>query len=206
VLGVGGTKLVASNGSPQTIASEVVWNESTQSEGATGGGVSAVFTKPSYQDTVDVPVSANSPHSVGRGVPDVAAVADPETGVIVIHVDGKNLEAIGGTSAAAPMWASLVARLNQGLKANCGFLNALIYQSRFSKGAFHDITSGNNGAYSAGAGWDACTGFGSPNGAGMLEALSGTQGSGSGSGATKSGSSHKGHGAHHKGNAHELKG
>lgn len=205
VLGVGGTKLVASNGSPQTIASEVVWNESTQSEGATGGGVSAVFTKPSYQDTVDVPVSANSPHSVGRGVPDVAAVADPETGVIVIHVDGKNLEAIGGTSAAAPMWASLVARLNQGLKANCGFLNALIYQSRFSKGAFHDITSGNNGAYSAGAGWDACTGFGSPNGAGMLEALSGTQGSGSGSGATKSGSSHKGHGAHHKGNAHELK-
>jgi kumamolisin len=208
VLGVGGTKLIASSGTPQTIASEVVWNESTQSQGATGGGVSAVFTKPSYQDTVDVPVSANSPHSVGRGVPDVAAVADPETGVIVIHVDGKNLEAIGGTSAAAPMWAALVARLNQGLKANCGCLNALIYQSQFSKGAFRDITSGNNGAYTAGTGWDACTGFGSPNGAGMLQALSGTPGNGSesssGSGATKSGGGHKGHGSDHKSAPHDA--
>lgn len=197
VLGVGGTKLVASSGTPQTIDSEVVWNESTQSEGATGGGVSAVFTKPSYQQTVDVPVSANPPHTVGRGVPDVAAVADPETGVIVIHVDGKNLEAIGGTSAAAPMWASLIARLNQGLTTNCGFLNEVIYQSGFSKSAFRDITSGNNGAYAARAGWDACTGFGSPHGAGMLQALSGTAGnSGSHSVPTKSGNRHKGHGSH----------
>jgi kumamolisin len=206
VLGVGGTKLVASSGSPQTIASEVVWNESMQSEGATGGGVSVVFTKPAYQNTVNVPASANPPHSIGRGVPDVAAVADPETGVIVIHVDGKNVEAIGGTSAAAPMWASLVARLNQGLKANCGFLNALIYQSQFPKGAFRDITSGNNGAYTAGAGWDACTGFGSPNGAGMLQSLSGTQGNDSGSSATKSGSSHKGHGSHPKSHGHDING
>ena len=203
VLGVGGTKLVASSGTPQTIASEVVWNETMQSEGATGGGVSAVFTKPTYQNTVNVPASANQPHSIGRGVPDVAAVADPETGVIVIHVDGKNLEAIGGTSAAAPMWASLIARLNQGLKANCGFLNALIYQTQFSKNAFRDITSGNNGAYTAGAGWDPCTGFGTPNGAGMLQSLSsGTQANGSD--ATKSGSAHKGHGAHHKSAAHEA--
>lgn len=197
VLGVGGTKLVASSQSPETIASEVVWNESMQSEGATGGGVSAVFTKPGYQDIVNVPPSANSPHRIGRGVPDVAAVADPETGVVVIHVDGKNLEAIGGTSAAAPMWASLVARLNQGLKANCGFLNALIYQSQFSKNAFRDITSGNNGAYQAGAGWDACTGFGTPDGAAMLQALSGSQGSVSGG--TNSRGATKGSGHHSKG-------
>ena len=196
VLGVGGTKLVASSGSPQTIASEVVWNESLQSEGATGGGVSAVFTKPTYQDTVEVPPSANPPHRIGRGVPDVASVADPETGVIVIHVDGKNLEPIGGTSAAAPMWASLVARLNQGLKANCGFLNALIYQSQFSKDAFHDITSGNNGAYKAGSGWDACTGFGTPDGAAMLQALSG--GAGTSSGGTNTGGSNKRSGSHAK--------
>ena len=196
VLGVGGTKLVASSASPQTIVSEVVWNETLQSEGATGGGVSAVFTKPTYQETVNVPPSADAPHRIGRGVPDVAAVADPETGVIVIHVDGKNLEPIGGTSAAAPMWASLVARLNQGLKANCGLLNALIYQSEFPKNAFHDITSGNNGAYAAGSGWDACTGFGTPDGAEMLQALSGTEVSNARG--THSGSAHKGHGSHAK--------
>ena len=180
VLGVGGTKLVASSGSPQTIVSEIVWNEATQNQGATGGGVSAVFTKPTYQNSVNVPASANPPHKIGRGFPDVAAVADPETGVVVIHVDGKTLEPIGGTSAAAPMWASLVARINEGLKANCGFLNALIYNGQFPKGAFHDITSGNNGAYKAASGWDPCTGFGTPDGDKLLEALGGGQGKTSG--------------------------
>ncbi len=197
VLGVGGTKLVASSGTPQTIASEVVWNETMQSEGATGGGVSAVFTKPSYQNTVNVPPSANPPHSIGRGVPDVAAVADPETGVVVMHVDGKQLEPIGGTSAAAPMWAALVARLNQGLAANSGFLNTLIYASQFPKNAFHDITSGNNGAYKASTGWDACTGFGTPDGEAMLQALSGS--AGARSSGTAVASSHKRSGSQAKG-------
>ncbi|HEY2822657.1 MAG TPA: S53 family peptidase [Candidatus Acidoferrum sp.] len=194
VLGVGGTKLVATAASPATIDSEVVWNESLQGEGATGGGVSAVFTKPTYQNSVSVPTSANPPHNVGRGVPDVAAVADPETGVIIVHVDGKHLEAIGGTSAAAPMWASLIARLNQGLKANCGFLNALIYNNQFPKGAFRDITSGNNGAYKANSGWDACTGFGTPIGDGLLQALSGSASKPSGG----NGGSNKGPGTHTK--------
>jgi kumamolisin len=193
VLGVGGTKLVATDASPATIDSEVVWNESLKGEGATGGGVSAIFTKPTYQDSVSVPTSNNPPHNVGRGVPDVAAVADPETGVIIVHVDGKHLEAIGGTSAAAPMWASLIARLNQGLKANCGFLNALIYSNQFPTGGFRDITSGNNGAYKANSGWDACTGFGTPIGDGLLQALSGSASKSSG-GPTNG--SNKGSGSH----------
>jgi len=181
VLGVGGTKLVASNANPPTISSETVWNEIVNSEGATGGGVSAVFAKPTYQNAVNVPSSANPPHHVGRGVPDVAAVADPETGVVVMHIDGQNLESIGGTSAAAPMWAALIARLNQGLKARCGFLNPVLY-TRFSKGVLHDITVGNNGQYSAGLGWDACTGLGSPQGVQLLNALNGQTAVAAGSG------------------------
>ena len=173
VLGVGGTKLVASNVAPATIASETVWNEVLQNEGATGGGVSAVFTKPSYQDNVNVPLSASASHKIGRGVPDVAADADPVTGVVVMHVDGKHLEPIGGTSASTPLWASLIARLNQGLKTRCGFLNPVLY-GRFSSGVLRDITAGNNGAYSAQPGWDACTGLGTPNGNQLLHALSGS--------------------------------
>jgi kumamolisin len=181
VLGVGGTKLAASNSTPPTITSETVWNETLHSEGATGGGVSAVFTKPDYQNAVSVPPSANPPHNIGRGVPDVAAVADPVTGVLVIKVDGNHLEPIGGTSAAAPLWAALIARINEGLKTNCGFLNPLLYD-RFSKDVLHDITVGNNGAYKATVGWDACTGLGSPNGVKLFQALSGagTQAKGAG--------------------------
>jgi kumamolisin len=175
VLGVGGTKLVAANGVPPTIAEETVWNELMQDEGAGGGGISAVFTKPSYQNAVKVPASSNPPHKIGRGVPDVAAVADPETGVVVIHIDGKQIESIGGTSASAPLWAALVARLNQGLGANCGFLNPVLY-TKCATGVLRDITVGNNGAYSAEPGWDACTGLGTPDGQRLLHALSGSAG------------------------------
>ena len=171
VMGVGGTKLVASNSGTPQITSETVWNELMQDEGAGGGGISAMFTKPSYQDGVSVPPSANPPHRIGRGVPDVCAVADPVTGVVIMHIDGQHLEPIGGTSAAAPLWASLIARLNQGLNARCGFLNQLLY-TKFPTGVLHDITVGNNGAYSAGPGWDACTGLGSPDGQKLLKALS----------------------------------
>ncbi len=172
VLGVGGTNLVATSATPPTIQSETVWNEILQNEGATGGGVSDVFTKPTYQNSVSVPPSANPPHNIGRGVPDVAAVADPVTGVVVMHIDGKHLEQIGGTSASTPLWASLIARLNQGLNARCGFLNPLLY-GKFSSGVLRDIKVGNNGAYPAGPGWDACTGLGSPNGVQLFQALSG---------------------------------
>jgi kumamolisin len=170
VLGVGGTKLVATSGAPPTIAEETVWNELMQDEGAGGGGISAVFTKPSYQNGSKIPPSVNPPHRVGRGVPDVAAVADPETGVIVMHIDGKQLEQIGGTSASTPLWASLIARLNQGLGAKCGFLNPLLY-TKCANGVLRDITAGNNGAYAAEPGWDACTGLGSPDGQRLLHAL-----------------------------------
>jgi kumamolisin len=172
VLGVGGTSLTATGGSTPQIAKEVVWNDLllAHPEGAGGGGVSSIFSKPSYQANANVPPSADPPHSIGRGVPDVAAVADPNTAVVVMHVSGKKLEPIGGTSAAAPLWASLILRLNQGLGKRCGFLNPTLYAS-LSTGVLHDITSGNNGAYEARVGWDACTGFGSPDGEKMLTAL-----------------------------------
>jgi kumamolisin len=180
-LGVGGTTLVASSGTPPAIRSETVWNETMQKEGATGGGVSSVFTKPAYQNSANVPPSSNPPHQVGRGVPDVAAVADPVTGVVVMRIDGKHLEPIGGTSAAAPLWASLIARLNQGLKAPCGFLNSILYSNAL-RGGFRDITVGNNGAYDAEPGWDACTGLGSPIGQQLLAALSGSNAQAKGAG------------------------
>jgi kumamolisin len=90
---------------------------------------------------------------------------------VVIRIDGQHLEPIGGTSAAAPLWASLVARLNRGLNARCGFLNPILYNNAL-RSAFRDITVGNNGAYAAGPGWDPCTGLGSPIGQQLLRALS----------------------------------
>jgi len=169
VLGVGGTKLVASaNGN--TIASETVWNELSRQAGAGGGGVSVLFSKPTFQNGANVPPSANPPHGIGRGVPDVCADADPYSGVVIMHIDGKTLEPIGGTSAAAPLWASLVSRLNQELGANCGYLNPVLY-AKCATNVLNDITVGNNGAYEAGAGWDACTGLGSPDGEKLLDAL-----------------------------------
>ena len=166
-LGCGGTTLMASG---TTIASEVVWNDGPSS--ASGGGISAVFALPSYQSTANVPPSANTGARIGRGVPDVAGDADPNTGYEV-RVDGENL-VIGGTSAVAPLWAGLIALCNQKLAKPVGFLNPLLYGSLAGKGLCRDITSGNNGAYSARAGWDPCTGWGTPNGTTILNALTGT--------------------------------
>jgi kumamolisin len=167
VLAVGGTKLVAKAGA---VTKETVWNEVRHDEGAGGGGVSVIFSKPDYQASSNIPAAADPPHRVGRGLPDVAAVADPVTGVVVMHIDGEHLEPIGGTSASAPLWASLIARINQGIQARCGFLNPLLY-TKLNKGVLRDITVGSNGAYSAQAGWDACTGFGAPGGNNLLRAL-----------------------------------
>jgi kumamolisin len=165
-IGCGGTKLVASGA---VISSETVWNEGPNS--ATGGGVSAAFAVPTYQSTVNIPNSANPQAGKGRGVPDVSGDADPTSGYQV-RVDGQNL-VFGGTSAVAPLWAGLTALLNQKLGKPVGFLNPLIYGSLSGKGLFNDITQGNNGAYSAAAGWDACTGWGSPIGSKLLTALGG---------------------------------
>jgi kumamolisin len=161
-LGCGGTKLIASGGK---ISSEVVWNETSTDEGATGGGVSVLFPLPSWQQGSQVPKAPNG--SAGRGVPDVAGNADPLTGYQVL-VDGE-AQVIGGTSAVAPLWAALIARCNQKLGAPVGDPHAAIYQ--IGERAFRDITQGNNGAYQAGPGWDACTGLGSPNGQALLAAL-----------------------------------
>ena len=158
-LACGGTSLRA-NGT--TITTETVWNDGSGG-GATGGGVSDVFPLPSWQKGVGVPVVA-SPG--GRGVPDVAGNADPETGYQVL-VDGKQA-VYGGTSAVAPLWAALVARLAQALGQPLGLLQPRLYPLH---AALHDITSGSNGAYEAGAGWDACTGLGTPNGTAILAAL-----------------------------------
>ncbi|MBB5402655.1 S53 family peptidase [Paraburkholderia youngii] len=172
VLAVGGTTLKATAGPMPRIASEVVWNDYDRvpAAGAGGGGISGIFGLPPYQEGIGVPVSVNPPHNIGRGVPDVAAVADPYTGVVVMHVSGQHLEPIGGTSASAPLWASLIVRINQALGTRVGFLNPTLYASCAS-GVLNDITVGNNGAYAAGVGWDACTGLGTPSGNKLLHAL-----------------------------------
>ncbi len=163
MLACGGTSLVLEG---STILSEVVWNELASGEGATGGGVSGAFPRPGYQTSPPVPAAPNG--FVGRGVPDVAGNADPATGYSV-EVDGTSAT-YGGTSAVAPLWAGLIARLNQSEDPPLGFVNPTLYRPS-AEAACHDITSGNNGGYSAGPGWDACTGWGSPDGSRLLAAL-----------------------------------
>ncbi len=164
-LACGGTSLDISGSS---ISSEVVWND-LPSGGATGGGVSATFSLPAFQANANVPPSAATGNQ-GRGVPDVAGDADPQTGYVV-QADGSQF-VVGGTSAVAPLWAGLVALFNQMIGTPVGYLNPNLYQSvALAAGTFNDITSGNNGDYKAGPGWDACTGWGSPNGTAILKAL-----------------------------------
>jgi kumamolisin len=169
-LGCGGTKLVG-DVSTSTITSEVVWNELANREGAGGGGVSDVFDLPSWQSTAGVPALGSG--KGGRGVPDVAGNADPVTGYLVV-VNGQR-QAIGGTSAVAPLWAGLIARLAQATGKRFGMLQPLLYAGVTPGTAmpgFNDITEGNNGAYKAAPGWDACTGLGTPNGTALLTRLS----------------------------------
>jgi kumamolisin len=166
VLACGGTRLESTGG---RITKEVVWNQGA-GNGASGGGVSDKFPLPAYQANAKVPVSVNPSHFKGRGVPDVAGDADPATGYQIL-VDGHNA-VFGGTSAVAPLWSALIALLNQQLGHPLGFLNKTLYGGTAGK-TLHDITSGNNGAYQAAMGWDACTGFGSPNGQQLLTALGG---------------------------------
>lgn len=171
--GCGGTRLLAQNGN---ITAETVWNNGP-GRGATGGGVSAAFPLPDYQVGAGVPSSVNPGGAPGRGVPDVAGLADPQTGYRIL-VDGQQ-QVIGGTSAVAPLWAGLVARLNEALTgnggANLGFLNPQLYAL---SGVLRDVTQGGNGAYQAGPGWDPCTGLGSPDGQRLLEAIQGVRAGG----------------------------
>src|ERR1035437_8910276 len=120
-LACGGTSLDISGGA---IGSEVVWND-LPNDGATGGGVSATFPLPSWQANAKVPKSANPGAIKGRGVPDVAGDADPQTGYQV-QADGSKF-VVGGTSAVAPLWAGLVAMLNQKAGKPVGYLNPNLY-------------------------------------------------------------------------------
>jgi kumamolisin len=169
VVACGGTRLQMSAG---RLTSESVWNNGPGSAG--GGGISDLFAVPSWQQSAGVPASANPGHRIGRGVPDVAADADPATGVLVSDVDGNvdSTRPTGGTSAAAPLWSGLVARLNQGLGAHLGFLTPRLY-SLAGTAAFRDVKTGDNGVYRAASGWDPCTGLGTPDGSALLQALAG---------------------------------
>jgi len=173
-LACGGTSLQLAGG---TVTSETVWNDGSQG-GATGGGVSQTFGLPAWQTAAGVPDSpAGQP---GRGEPDVAGNADPATGYQVL-IDGQQ-SVIGGTSAVAPLWAALTARLVQTLGTPLGLLQPALYAG-VSPGqpvaGLRDITSGSNGAYSAGPGWDPCTGLGVPDGTALLTRLQGSTAGGS---------------------------
>lgn len=172
-LACGGTSLQADPATGQ-VTSETVWNHGSAG-GATGGGVSDAFGLPDWQAAAGVPAHGGSGTSSGRGVPDVAADADPQTGYQVL-VDGQEL-VYGGTSAVAPLWAALVCRLVQSLGRPLGLAQPALYAGAAAGAAppgFRDVTSGGNGAYSAGPGWDACTGLGVPVGDELLTALAGS--------------------------------
>jgi len=164
VLGCGGT-LVTVVG--DTLIEEEVWND--PGGGATGGGVSTLFPfVPDWQSAAGVPVSVTTGFE-GRGVPDVAGNASPQAAYRIVQ-DGV-WRVIGGTSAVAPLWAGLIVCLNQHLGARLGFANPRLYQAAARSGVFRDIILGDNGDYTAGMGWDPCTGLGSPNATALLNAL-----------------------------------
>jgi len=174
VLAVGGTTLHAKTSvSGANKITETVWNDGPGS--GTGGGVSDYTPMPAWQ-AGKVPPSINSGHFVGRAIPDVAADADPNTGYLVMN--GGKLQVVGGTSASSPLWASLVIRLNALLGARAGNFNSLLYSKIGPAGVLRDITVGDNdtdgllgGQYKAGPGWDACSGWGVPDGAKLLAAF-----------------------------------
>jgi kumamolisin len=169
VLACGGTTVGNISGS--TFA-EYVWNDNW---GATGGGISDFFGLPAYQNSAGIPASVNDGHA-GRGVPDVAANASPNSGYPIVVGGGT---AVGnGTSASAPLYAGLVAQINAALGEPIGFLNPILYVLRNT--VCRDISSppgpGSNAlnsapGYSASAGWDACTGWGVIEGNKLLGAL-----------------------------------
>ena len=166
VTAVGGTTVFESK--QGTYFQEYAWG-SPIDESGTGGGRSQVYSLPSYQQSVQ---DANG-HGY-RQLPDVSADADPITGYHIV-LGGRDTQA-GGTSASTPLWAAVIALINQDLKAKgmreVGFANPALYwmgenSSKFSTPPFHDITAGNNLAYDAGPGWDFATGWGSMDAAAL---------------------------------------
>jgi kumamolisin len=172
VVAVGGTRLMTQGG---TYDDETTWNNGSPSQGAGGGGVSALWVQPSWQSGVGT--SSNRGSSSMRNVPDVSLNADPMTGYS-IFVGGRWVN-VGGTSAAAPLWAGFMALVNHQRMTNglgpVGFLNPRLYSigrsARYSAD-FNDIQDGStNLYYPAVPGFDDATGWGTLNGQGLLEDL-----------------------------------
>lgn len=175
MIGCGGTTLFDEDGQP----SEVAWNDG---DGwATGGGISDVYPPQDWQD-VTLPATVNGTGQAGRGVPDVAGNADNASGYIILV--GGQWVPIGGTSAVAPLYAGLMALVNQALGQPVNGLLQTLYRLAADEKAsvFRDITVGDNSVpssqfgpavqgYPAGEGWDACTGLGSIDGTALLEQL-----------------------------------
>ena len=173
VLSVGGTTLTA-NSVTGAYTSEAVWNGQagfSVSNGASGGGFSHLYARPSYQD--GVPGT-----SAMRGVPDVAGDADDASGFSMVSASGNQtaIQGAGGTDAAASLWAGVIALADQYAHHDIGFVNPAIYSIARSSSyhrAFNDVTTGSNiqtlpypagtAGYKAGPGWDPVTGWGSPN-------------------------------------------
>lgn len=164
-IGCGGTSIAVSGSS---ITSESVWNDGNSGG---GGGISDLFPVPSFQQKTKLPPSVNDGQT-RRGVPDVAGDAAPGTGYRVV-VNGQT-EVVGGTSAVAPLWAGLTALINEGASAPVGFFLPFLYTNAT---VLRQVTDGDNNpqgsdvGYSAGPGWNACTGLGVPNGEALLAAL-----------------------------------
>jgi subtilase family serine protease len=192
VTGVGGLHMSTTSYPP----TESVWNDSTTATGAGGGGVSISHAMPSYQSGAPSSLNVINSHSSGsqcgapsgsycREVPDVSADADPYTGYL-IYYEGS-WTGIGGTSAAAPLWAAFTALVDASSSCagkSIGFANPLLYNAAASaySSDFTDVTSGNNdytpdlyagGLYPAGTGYDMASGLGSPDGATLPATLCG---------------------------------
>jgi subtilase family serine protease len=170
IVSVGGTDLVTASAGGAW-KSETAWVDS-------GGGISPDNIKiPSWQSQAGVINSTNKGSTTLRNGPDVSANAN-FTFYVCADQTTCTANEFGGTSFAAPMWAGYIALVNQQLKTNgfspIGFLNPFLYS--FGLGSshatdFHDITSGKSGSFSAVTGYDLVTGWGSPNGTGLLNAL-----------------------------------
>lgn len=179
VLAVGGTTIGNIVG---TTCDEWAWNDTFTfggftGNGASGGGISALFPQPWYQVDAGVPASVNDGHH-GRGVPDVSANASPNSGYPIILGGAPSPFPANGTSASAPLWAGLIAVLNAALGENVGFINPVIYALNGTgfrdilpePGAADNSFAGVTG-YPVTPGWDAVTGWGSPRGVALLNGL-----------------------------------
>ena len=161
VLACGGTQVRTEN---NVIRSEEVWDALNV---ATGGGMSDYFAQPDWQARTN---TATGNGRVGRAIPDVAALASPQPGYKLL-INGQTMQ-IGGTGAAASLWAGLLARINQALGHNVGYVNPVLYSKLGPAGVLRSVAKGTNSSgCSAGPGWTPCVGWGTPDGRRLLSAL-----------------------------------